>query len=347
VFTGLTGLAWGFASLLVFRFLFGLAEAGAFPSCARAIYMWLPAGERALAQGINLSGSRIGAAFALPVIAWFLTFAGWRWSFLMLGVIGVLWAAAWWLWFRDAPEDHRSVSAAELEHIQAGRGTPGAPVEPPPVSALLRSSNLWLVMGQYFASNFTFFFCLTWLFPYLQRTYDLDPVQTGLYSAIPLLGGAAGNWVGGTIVDSLYRQGRTGASRRMTAAVGFLLAAGGLAGSMFAGSAPVAVACLTVAMFGADMTLPPSWAFCIDIGGRYSGAVSGMMNMAGNIGSFVTGLAFPYLMAAFGSTHPFFITGIVLNLLAVLFWLRMRPEAGLGPHVAVQAHPAAQPQGTA
>src|SRR3712207_7487087 len=40
-------------------------------------------------------------------------------------------------------------------------------------------------------------FCLTWLFPYLQRTYELGAVETGLYSAIPLLGGAAGNWVGG------------------------------------------------------------------------------------------------------------------------------------------------------
>ena len=60
--------------------------------------------------------------------------------------------------------------------------------------------------------------------------------------------------------------------------------------------------CLTVAMFGADMTLPPSWAFCIDIGRAHAGAVSGTMNMAGNIGSFVTSLAFPYLLAMTGST---------------------------------------------
>ena len=347
IFTGLTGLAWGFLSLLVFRFLFGLAEAGAFPNCARAIYMWLPAGERALAQGINLSGSRIGAAFALPAIAWLLTVTGWRTTFLVLGAVGIAWAAAWWLWFRDAPEDHRSVSPAELEHIQAGRVTAGAPVERPPAGALWRSTNLWLLMGQYFASNFTFFFCLTWLFPYLQRTYELDPVQTGLYSAIPLLGGAAGNWVGGAVADSLHRAGRTGISRRAIAVVGFLLAAIGLGGSMFAGSAPLAVACLTVAMFGADMTLPPSWALCIDIGGRFSGSVSGMMNMAGNVGSFVTSLAFPYLMAAFGSTHPFFITGIALNLLAVAAWVRMRPERGLGAGAPLPSPSTTQPQGSA
>src|SRR5579871_314915 len=58
-FTGMTGLAWSFASLLAFRLLFGLSEAGAFPACARVFYAWLPAGERGLAQGINLSGSRL------------------------------------------------------------------------------------------------------------------------------------------------------------------------------------------------------------------------------------------------------------------------------------------------
>lgn len=65
LFTALTGLAWGFASLLLFRFVFGAAEAGAYPTCARAFYAWLPTAERGLAQGINFSGSRLGAAFAL------------------------------------------------------------------------------------------------------------------------------------------------------------------------------------------------------------------------------------------------------------------------------------------
>jgi MFS family permease len=60
---------------------------------------------------------------------------------------------------------------------------------------------MWLVMGQYFASNFTFFFCLTWLFPHLQQTYRLEAFQTGLLAAVPLFGGAVGNWVGGWLVD--------------------------------------------------------------------------------------------------------------------------------------------------
>ena len=86
------------------------------------------------------------------------------------------------------------------------------------------------------------------------------------------------------------------------------------------------MAFLTIAIFGADMTLPPSWAFCIDIGGSNAGVVSGTMNMAGNLGSFVTSLAFPYLLVLTGSTAPFFAIGATMNLAAAVTWIRARPE---------------------
>ena len=90
-----------------------------------------------------------------------------------------------------------------------------------------------------------------------------------------------------------------------------------------------AVLLLSIAIFGADMTLPPSWSFCIDIGRKNAGAVSGTMNMAGNLGSFVTGLAFPYLYAWTGSTTPFFFVGAALNLMAIGAWLLTRPDRPL------------------
>jgi ACS family glucarate transporter-like MFS transporter len=181
-------------------------------------------------------------------------------------------------------------------------------------------------MGQYFVSCFIFFFCLTWLFPHLQRTYGLSTVETGFLAAVPLLGGAFGNWVGGGLVDVLHRRGYVSKCYSVVAILGFLLAVVGLAGSLTAEDAPSAVAWLTLAIFGADMTLPPSWAFCIAIGGPHSGVVSGMMNMAGNIGAFVTALAFPYMLATFGSTDPFFVTGMLLSLIAAYIWTLVRPE---------------------
>jgi ACS family glucarate transporter-like MFS transporter len=324
IFTALTGLAWNFVSLLICRLLFGAGEAGAFPTCARAFYAWLPASERGLAQGINFSGSRLGAAFALPAVAWLVTTIGWRQAFFALGALGIVWAAGWFAWFRDTPDAHPAVTPEERALIARGRGASATgPVAPIRLSALAGSANMWLAMGQYFASNFTFFFCLTWLFPHLQRTYHLEALRTGLLTSAPLIGGAVGNWVGGALVDALYRSGRVRLSRQLPAAIGFTLAAAGLLASLAFADPIAVVLCLTVAVFGADMTLPPSWALCIDIGRTHAGTVAGTMNMAGNVGSFVTSLAFPYLLVATGSTTPFFVIGATLNLLAVVCWLRM------------------------
>ena len=330
-FTAMTGFAKGFVSMLVYRFLFGAGEAGAFPSMARTFFSWLPVGERGLAQGINFSGSRIGAAFALPVIAYLVESIGWRTTFIVLAVIGIVWAAYWYAWFRNTPEEKHGVSEQELKFITSNRQRSSAAEGAATfrTGILFGSKNMWLAMVQYFCSNFTFFFCLTWLFPYLKRTYELGAVETGLYAAAPLLFGAFGNWTSGALVDKLYRAGRWNRSRQLPAIIGFALAAIGLVGSVYMDTPLGAVMFLSIAIFGADMTLPPSWSFCIDIGRDHAGAVSGTMNMAGNIGSFTTALAFPYLLAWTGASTPFFFVGAALNVLAIVVWLAARPDRPL------------------
>ncbi len=330
VFTGLTGAAFNYISILVFRFLFGIGEAGAFPGIARATFSWIPMKERGLVTGINFSGSRLGAAFALPLVAWMVTALGWRLSFFILAIIGFAWALFWFFWFRDDPTTKKNISEKELNYILENRQQPSATESPKLSSRLLfGSKNMWMAMGQYFCSNFTFFFTLTWLFPHIKKTYGLTAVDAGLYAAAPLIAGALGNWFSGWLVDRIYKSGRWQASRRVPAIIGFFLAAVGLVVSIYMTDVLPAVFFLSIAIFGADMTLSPSWSFCVDIGKKNSGAVSGTMNMAGNIGSFITALAFPYLKAWTGSVTPFFIIGAVLNGGAILLWMLMRPEQSL------------------
>src|SRR6185503_11107170 len=104
----------------------------------------------------------------------------------------------------------------------------------PPLTArgLFASRNVWLLMGQYFCSNFTFFFCLTWLFPYLKSRYQLGMVEAGFYAAAPPLMGAIGNWTAGALIDWIYRRGNWTLSRLAPAMVGFFLAAVGLLASL-------------------------------------------------------------------------------------------------------------------
>lgn len=330
VFTGLTAAAWNFVSIFFARLLFGAGEAGAFPGIARASFSWIPMGERGIVQGINFSGSRLGAAFALPLIATMVQEMGWRTTFLLLMGIGFLWAIFWFWWFRDDPTDHPHISQKELAYILAHRQRPSGPTDQPfTPGALVRSPNLWLISAQYFCSNFTFFFCLTWLFPLLKAKYQLTALAAGFYSAAPLVCGAFGNWIGGLLVDVIYRGGHWKWSRRIPAMAGFTMAALGLVGGVYATTPLQAILWFSLAIFGADMTLPPSWSFCIDIGEQHSGAVSGTMNMAGNIGSFLTALAFPYLAAWTGTTTPFFFLAAGLNGIAVGIWLIADPQKSI------------------
>jgi ACS family glucarate transporter-like MFS transporter len=331
-FTGLTAAAFNLVTLLVTRLLFGAGEAGAFPGIARATFSWIPMQERGIVQGINFSGSRVGGAIALWCLPGMIVYMGWRMSFLVLMLVGFVWAAFWYLWFRDDPTERSTIDEDELKYILANRQQvkPSAEAdESLPLSNMAGSSSMWLISIQYFCSNFTFFFCLTWFFPHLKETYDLKAVQAGLYSSVPLLCGALGNWFSGWLVDRIYRGGNWVFSRRGPAIAGFALAATGVIGSAFAGSPLSSIIWFSIAIFGADMTLSPSWSFCIDIGKQHAGAVSGTMNMAGNLGSFLTALAFPYLADWTDSDMPFFFVAAGLNAMAILVWLAADPRRDL------------------
>lgn len=332
LFTGMTAMAWSYSSMLIIRFLFGAGEAGAFPNMARAVFSWFPMSERGRIQGLNFSGSRIGAAFALPIVAWMVAELGWKTSFYILAGIGFVWALLFFWWFRNNPEEHSWTSDEEKQYILQNRQQPAqedTENSKLPFGVMFSSKNMWFVMLQYFCSNFTFFFCLTWLFPYIKQEYNLETVEAGFYTSVPLLFGAFGNWVSGYMVDAIYKAGHWERSRQLTAMIGFGLAAFGLIASLYMTTAIGAVFFLSIAIFGADMTLSPSWSLCIDIGRKHSGQVSGTMNMAGNIGSFLTSLAFPYLIAWTGSSQPFFIIGAILNVVAIAAWYMIKPNKTL------------------
>jgi MFS transporter, ACS family, glucarate transporter len=327
VFAALSGAAWNFASMMVVRFLFGAGEAGAFPAMSKAVFSWIPLKERGIVNGINFSGGRVGAALSMLFMPWLLHVAGWRMGFVYLSLIGFVWAVIWYWWFRDDPADHATISEAEKQFILANRQQQSkAEKKSIPLSILFGSKNMWLLMIQYFSSNFTFFFALSWMFPHIQSTYDLTPSQAGMYASFPLIFGALGNWFSGWMVDYLYKKANLTFSRKFTAILGFVLAAAGLLVSVFMKTPFYAVVFLSLATFGADMTLSPSWSACNDTGKENSGAVSGTMNMAGNLGSFITALAFPYLRLWSGSVIPFFFIGAGLNILAIFLWTKIKPE---------------------
>jgi len=328
--TAFTGTAWNYLSMLVIRFLFGAGEAGAFPALSKVVFNWFPIKERGFIQGINFSGSRIGAAFAMPLVAWMILEIGWRHTFLVFGVFGILYAILWYILFRDKPENVRFIGSDEVDYIKQNRQQPSsASTKTITLSKIFKSGTMWKTMVQYICSNFTFYFSLTWMYPYIHERFKLDVVEAGFYTSIPLVAGAAGNWFAGILVDAIYRRGKWKNSRRLTAIIGFSLSATSMIMVTQVSSPVMVIIFMSLAVFGADMTLSPSWAFCIDIGKENAGIVSGTMNMAGNLGAFVTIIAFPYLFKWTNSYEPFFITCAILSFLAILIWSSMNPEKSI------------------
>lgn len=312
IFTSLTGAVGTLTTIVAVRFLFGMAEAGAFPGSARAFYSWLPTEQHGRANGIIFSGSRLGAALSFPILAAMMDHFGWRSAFLLLGLPGAVWAVVWLLWFRDRPPYPVPAKAAGDEDVR--------------LADVFRSRPMLLAMGQYFASNFTFFICLSWMHPYLMSHYRLSRETAAWYSMLVLLIGATAQWVAGFLVDRLYGSRYRAHSRRIPAICGFLLSAAGLALLRFSATPQGCVACFALATFGAEMTISPSWAFCIDLGKSKSGSVSGAMNMIGNLGAFVSASIFPVMYSLTGDAMAYFFTAAVLNVTAATIWLIMRAE---------------------
>lgn len=326
VLTTATGAAWNYISMLVIRFLFGAGEAGLFPAISKVVYNWFPIKERGIIQGINFSGSRVGAAFAMPLVAWMIIEIGWKYTFLVFGFLGLVVASIWYIIFRDKPEKAIFIGNEEVEYIKKNRQQSSQEAKKPlPFRLIVKSASMWKIMIQYLCSNFTFYFSITWMYTYILERFNLGVVETGFYTSIPLIGGAIGNWVSGSMVDAIYRRGNWRLSRSAPAIIGFALSALGMIMVTQVMSPALSVFFMTLAVFGADMTLSPSWAFCIDIGKEDAGVVSGTMNMAGNIGAFVTIIAFPYFFKWTNRYEPFFIVCSILSIVAIVLWFSLNP----------------------
>jgi D-galactonate transporter len=324
--TAATAVATGATSFMALRFMFGIGEAGAFPGATRAMQLWYPRHERGFVQGITHSASRLGAAIAPPIVVLIMTTLGWRSVFYICGAVGFVWSVLWYFAYRNLPEDHALVNEAELKHIR-GTDEKGnvkkANVEKKPSvpwGTLLRSPNMWAIMCAYFTYVYCLWIFLSWLPSYLVEFRHFTLLKVGFLASLPLWAGVVGDTVGGLATDWLLaKTGNIRLARKLVAIVGMLGCAAFIVPAALAENAYTAVYCLTAAMFFLECTIGPSWAVPMDMGGEHSGTVSGMMNMAGNIGGALSPIVFGVLVQ-FGSWQAPFIVAASLLVLGAAVW---------------------------
>jgi sugar phosphate permease len=328
-FTAVTALAWGKWSMFAFRLLFGLGEAGAFPTATRALSHWLPASERGFAQGITHSGARLGAAITPPIVVFLITALGWRSVFYLFGLMGAVWAVYWFWYYRDRPEQHAAVNAAELAVMRQEQKA-GAPVAVErvrvPWGKILSSFNLWLLCVMYFCYAYSIWVYLTWYPTYLQEARGFGLKQMGFWHMVPLIAATVGDTVGGWLSDHLVRRGWSlRMARRTVAIIGFAMAAVCIVPASLSDDRYASVAFTTAALFFLELTVGVSWAVAMDVGPEYAGSVSGVMNMCGNLGGVLASIAVGYMVKSFNWQVPFLVAG-ALCLLGALLFLRIDPS---------------------
>jgi len=322
LFTCATVLAWSAASMALIRFLFGMGEAGSFPIATRSLSCWMLPTERGFAQGATHAGSRLGGALTPAVVVLIIARYGWRTAFICCGSLGLIWAAAWYWYYRDTPDEHPSTNAEERELIRSSlelaRGCKNR--QTIPWKHIVLSPQMWILCSMYFCYAYNLSVYLAWFPKYLNDHRGFNLHQMGYYASLLLLAGTVGDVFGGWISDLWARRsGDLRTARRLVGAGGFLLSALSMIPASLTSDPLTSVWFSCLAIFGLESTVGVSWAITLDIGADSAGSVSAVMNTCGNIGGAIGSALSAYLVVYLGWKAPFLVMAGLSFLGAVLY----------------------------
>ncbi len=319
LFTTLTGFAHRLASLVIIRFCFGAGEAGAYPTAATAVFRWFPFARRGGAFGIVLLSGQLGGAIAPLLIVPIQVHFGWRASFYVFGIVGACWAAGWWRWYRNSPQEKAGITAAELEEIG-----PSAAVaaHAPPLRALGSNRSLWALMGATFGYLYAYYFFLFWLPTYMIRERGFTENQTRL-SALPFVLGIAANLLGGVARDCAVRRWGPTWGPRGIGMLGLATAGASAVAALVSESPYGSLAWLALCYGGITFQQPTVFSTSVDIGRRHAGTVAGCMNTAGALGGLLSSFAFGWFIQRFGGYDAVLLSMAAALLAGAALWLRV------------------------
>ena len=300
----LTATVSGLGSLVGWRVLLGLGEAPMVPATTKVVGIWVADQERGLAAAIGgVAGIPIGVFISSPFIGWLLADFGWRSVFVGTGVLAVIWAIVWAIYYRD-PAAHSGTNDAERRFLTDNIAKVSRPdaIHRASWGQLLANRNVvGLSLGQA-ALLFNLYFLLSWLPTYLIQQHHLTMLHTGIYGSIPWLFGLLGVIVGGKGSDILIRRGwPIIRARKVFLALGMVLAMASLL-SNFVTSLTATIACLSVSVFGILLTNSVVWATNAEVAPLHQGgSVAAIQNCFGNVGGLLAPIVVGFLLQATGS----------------------------------------------
>jgi D-galactonate transporter len=333
LFCGATALATGIGSLIVLRVLFGMGEGPFSSSNSKMVNNWFPRKEVASAIGVISSGTPLGGALAGPVVGFMAVQFGWRWAFVAIMLLGLLWLVFWAATTTEHPQQNSRVTSDEMHLILAGQADEHALAHSADGSKLglghfLRKPIILATAFAFFSYNYVLFFFLSWFPTYLTEAHHLSLHDMSIATVIPWVLGSIGLAAGGFISDLILRlTGKPLLSRKIVlgTCLGAAAVCVALAGRV--ASTESAVALMSVSIFFLYVTGAVYWAVIQDTVPReHVGGVGGFVhllaNLAGVIGPAVTGFIVQATHGAYGSA--FVLAGgiAVLGAVCSLVWIR-------------------------
>ena len=336
----LFGVAGGRGGLIALRLAFGAAQAGTYPALAKVTATWFPVRSRTIVQGwVATFFGRSGGAMSSIILATVLIgYFGmsWQWALGVMGAAGVLFGIVFLLLFRNSPNDHPRVNAAERALIAEGSPPPD-PSAPPvlPLRAAIKNRSMLFFIIQQIASAGADGVYVLFMGDYFLNTKGIDITQAGLLISLPLWGGAIGGMLGGFFNDLMIQW--TGSRRIGRSAVGFtgkFIACILMFVAISQDGAVEAAWALFAVKFFTDWSQPTVWGTCTDIGGRYSATVFGVINTSGSIGGLVSPIAFGAILdwntsmvlvdgieKSVANYNPLFVTVAVMYVISAFCWI--------------------------
>jgi sugar phosphate permease len=282
IFTMATGAARTVLQFFGARLMLGLGESATMPSFTKTAFNWFPRSERGTACGIFNSGSVTGNVLSLPLVTSLILLIGWRGAFLVTGLIGLVWALAWWFIYRD-PERYRTVDPAGVDALMAERTTPSAAHIP--WSSLFRYRSIWGLMIGMFCLNFAIYFFITWFPSYLQEARGFSLARLRWLGMLPGLMGIVGSLFGGYLSDWLLRRGWSRTAARKTCLVGGMLLASSIGLSAIVENTYVCLALFALAYASLSVVGANCWTVVSEMAPTpgHVASISGIQNFAGNL----------------------------------------------------------------
>lgn len=335
--TAACGLASSIAALVGFRFVLGAVEAPSYPASSSTVTRWFPRQERSFAAATFNNGSKIGGTLAIPIISFLIALVGWRMTFVISGLVAVVWALAWYLWYRD-PREHKAVSAEEVAFIEANQDPQNG--EPMSVRQLLAQRTVQAMMAGFFCINFVSYFFFTWFPTYLVETFHLSLMKFGLLGMLPGIAAIIGGWCGGLLSDSLVRRGYSLSVARKIPLVGGMLGSATIGLAAFSPTVELALSALCFANFAATFASAALWALPSDVAPNRANVatIGGIQNMAANLAGIISPILIGVIMQF---THSFVIPLEIAGVIGVVgavvyaFWLPRVQPTGVADNAAL------------